>query len=60
MTEQELAAFKAKLACLLDTSTDAEAQMISNLVEMAYGGGGGKKESSKVGEGQAGYMKLKS
>ena len=41
MTEQELAKFKAKLVYLLDTSTDEEAQLISDLVDVAAGGGSG-------------------
>lgn len=48
MTDEELAAFKAKLVCLLDTSTDEEAQLISDLVDVAAGGGAGYSVTNTV------------
>lgn len=48
MTEQELAAFKAKLVYQLDTTTNEEAQLISDMVDAAAGGGGGGYKSATV------------
>lgn len=49
MNNTELANFKKKLSIELETTTNDEAQLISNIVDSAAGGGGG-------GAGVAGYI----